>query len=368
MVIGFDAFLDESIRIVGERTSPEAYAPMASMSSFGQWAMASAGHSGSREFVCEEVLAGGCAVNMGDGVASLGFPLTAFTGVGDPPHPAFQSFTEKCESVYPLGMQPGRALVSEFDDGKLMLCSFSHFAEFTPSYLRQNLADGVFRRACEQAGAIVFTSWSVYPYMTACWQYLCREVLAGITNQPQFLFDLADPASRPVGDLRNMVSALCEFESIGPVTLSLNGNEAKQLALALDMDDLGDHRSAIEKLAIELRHRLQIDTVCIHLLASATMAQGSRAVTIDGPFCERPQRSAGAGDRFNAGLLAGKLLGLDEAGCLYLGTASSGFFVRKSRSANWPELVEFLSAWGSGNIEHESKETNEVTGPKVIDT
>lgn len=74
LVIGFDAFVDESMRIVGERRSPETYTAMSTIADFGNWASASAGRSGSREFVCEEIVAGGCAVNMGDGIASLGFP------------------------------------------------------------------------------------------------------------------------------------------------------------------------------------------------------------------------------------------------------------------------------------------------------
>lgn len=50
-----------------------------------------------------------------------------------------------------MGMEPGRSIVSEFDDGKLMLCGFSHFAKFTPDFLRSQFADGAFRSSCEQS-------------------------------------------------------------------------------------------------------------------------------------------------------------------------------------------------------------------------
>lgn len=63
-------------------------------------------------------------------------------------------------------MEPGRAIVTEFDDGKLMFCAFNHFAGFTPEYLGEQFADGALFAACQQAQGIALTSWSVYPYMT----------------------------------------------------------------------------------------------------------------------------------------------------------------------------------------------------------
>lgn len=65
VVMGFDAFVDESIRIVGERSSPETCQAMPTIADFGSRASAAAGHSGSREFICEATTAGGCTVNMG---------------------------------------------------------------------------------------------------------------------------------------------------------------------------------------------------------------------------------------------------------------------------------------------------------------
>jgi hypothetical protein len=87
---------------VGERISPESYQAMPTISDFGVWANAAAGHSGMREFICDEIKAGGCTVNMGDGISSLGFPLTAFSGVGTPSHPVFDEFISKCQSVHSL--------------------------------------------------------------------------------------------------------------------------------------------------------------------------------------------------------------------------------------------------------------------------
>jgi hypothetical protein len=342
VVMGFDAFVDESIRIVGERSSPQAYEPMPTIADFGAWASAAAGRSGSREFIISGVEAGGCTINMGDGIATLGFPLHAFAGVGKPAHPAFETFISQCASVDSIGMRPGRALVTEFDDGKLMLYSSSHFAGFTPDYLRQHFVDGRFRKACEQASGIAFTSWSVYPYMSDCWRFLYQEALLGLSHRPHLFFDLADPASRSQADLIDMLDALVGFEQIGRVTLSVNGNEANRIASAMGLDAAGDSLEQIERQCLQLREQIGISEVSIHLVKGASTATESGAVSIEGPYCAKPKKSVGAGDRFNAGFYAGLLLDLSPIERLATGCASSGFFVRNARSADLGELVEFL--------------------------
>jgi sugar/nucleoside kinase (ribokinase family) len=351
VVAGFDAFVDEVLHVVGRRLSPEEYTPVPTISDFGQWVSNAAGRSGSREFVVLERVAGGCSVNLGDAIMSLGFSLDAFAGVGDPSDPAFRKFSCECSSLNPLGMEPGRTAAYEFQDGKLMLCSFSHFTNFTPEYLSAQMADGLFRRACENSSALVLTSWSVYPHMTECWKYLQREQLAGIKNRPRIFLDIADPASRSPEDLCRMADALAGFEAIGPTTLSLNSNEATQLAGALSLRTADSAPEDVEKLAAQLQERLGIDEVGIHLIKSATAADSGGAVTVAGPHCTKPMKSVGAGDRFNAGWLAGSLLGLASADRLLFAVAVSGFFVRNARSGTFPEIIKFLRDWSAGVID-----------------
>lgn len=350
VVVGFDAFLDESIRIVGERESPHKYQSVGTIGAYGDWVNAAAGHSGSREFVTQEMQAGGCSINMGDGLASAGFSLCAFSGVGEVPNAAFAPFLKGCESHCSLGMDPGRAIVTEFDDGKLMLCSMSHFATFTPSYLRQQFTDGGFRATCEAASGIVLTSWSVYPFMTECWRYLHEEVLVGMAHRPKFFFDLADPASRSNEDIAEMLRSLQGFEEIGSATLSLNGNEANRVARAVGIREAEDHLEAQGRLCRELRDAAGISEVSIHLVHGAATSSVQGEALIEGPYCAKPKKSVGAGDRFNAGFFGGVLLGLSPEERLQLGSASSGFFVRHARSASSEELVEFLRQWAAGQF------------------
>jgi hypothetical protein len=59
----------------------------------------------------------------------------------------------------------------------------------------------------------------------------------------------------------------------------------------------------------------------------------------------------GAGDRFNAGWLAGGLLGLAAEERLLLGVAVSGFFVRAARSGSISEIIDFLRCWADGSLD-----------------
>lgn len=342
VVVGLDAFVDQVYTVVSQRIDSQKFERVAELRDFGNWITASSGKSGSREAVLMEQAAGGCAVNQGDALATLGFPLSAF--VGGASDPAFNQFGAKCLCIEDLGIQPGRSVVYEFDDGKLMLCSYSHFSTITPEFLRTQFARLGFAKRCSQAAAIVLTSWSVYPQMNACWRFLQKEALAGITHKPRLFFDIADPASRTPSELREMLETIGGFEAIGPVTLSLNDNEARQVANAVGLDP--DSKN----LCSELRQKAGVTELGIHGIKWASSSTADADLTVESAYTPKPFKSVGAGDRFNAGWLASSLLDLPHELRLLMGCASSGFFVRNGRSATLPELVKFVRAWADGNI------------------
>ncbi|MCW0220582.1 MAG: hypothetical protein OJI67_19805 [Prosthecobacter sp.] len=343
VVAGFDAFVDEVFQIVGNRESAAVFERVKTIREFEKWVGASAGKSGLREAVLIERSAGGCAVNQGDGLTSLGFPLTSFASTGS--DSVFDAFRKKCCRLENLDLEPGRTVAYEFEDGKLMLCSVGHLAQLNSDYLRKHFIQGPFRESCSSAAAIVLTGWSVFSQMNDCWRFLQSEALAGLGNRPRLFFDLADPASRSPSDLVEMLEVLRGFEAIGPVTLSLNGNEANQLAKVVGINEVDGNRLDCERQATALRERAGISEVGIHCLRFATSATESETVTVNSAYTPSPSKSVGAGDRFNAGWLAGLLLHFPQASQLLLGSACSGFFVRNARSATLPELAGFLRDW-----------------------
>ncbi|MFO1521531.1 MAG: hypothetical protein U1G05_05740 [Kiritimatiellia bacterium] len=229
VVTGFDGFVDEMITLVGERRGLDDFTPVPDISTFGRLVAAAAGHSSLREIIVTDTHPGGCAVNLADGLASLGARVDCFATAGEPVHPAFAGIAAKCRGFHSWGRQPGRTLAFEFADGKMMFSAVTQLADFTPDHVRQQLAAGGFANACASARVIALTDWTLYPHMTAVWRLLLEEVFGRQSHRPGFFIDLVDPSGRSARDITAMTGMLHEFEACGPLTLGLNGNEANIL-------------------------------------------------------------------------------------------------------------------------------------------
>jgi sugar/nucleoside kinase (ribokinase family) len=333
------------ISVVGERKSLEHFEPVPDIATFAALVSAAAGQSSLREIVVHAVHPGGCAVNLGDGLAAMGVPVDCFATLGEPVHPAFAQTTSRFRSAHSWGREPGRTLAFEFSDGKLMFSSVRQLAEFTADDVAKRLDDGSYLAACRQAAVIALTDWSLYPHMNGVWRMLQDAVYARLDHRPHFFLDLVDPSTRSRADLLAMAEILPGFESHGPVTLGLNGNEANLLARLLALPEASPEIVDCQRLAADLRRLLRISTVVIHQTRFAVAAEPNGSAMVPGPHCAQPLKSTGAGDRFNAGYCLGLLARGTLDDCLVLGCASSGFFVRQARSADRAELAVFLQTW-----------------------
>lgn len=344
VAIGFDGFVDEMIQLVGERRGLDDFTPVPTIAAFGALVGQAAGRSSLREIVVTAVHPGGCAINMGDGLAALGVPVDAFATLGQPVHPAFGDVLARFRSFRSWGREPGRTLAYEFQDGKLMFSSVAQLAELTPAAAAGFLADGAYAAACGAARLIALTDWTLYPHMTAVWRHLQTEIYAKLAHRPAFFIDLVDPSTRSPEDIRAMLDTLPAFEAAGPLTLGLNGNEANILARLLGLPTSVEETGSTAALAAALRERLGISEVVIHYIKIAALAGPDGAAALAGPYCAQPKKSTGAGDRFNAGYALGRLLALPPAERLVCGCAASGLFVRLSRSPSLPEIADYLAS------------------------
>jgi len=345
-VAGLDGFIDEMISVVGERRGLADWTALGSMVDLGRIMSAAAGHNSLREIVVRSQDAGGCAVNLGDGLIQLGVGLDFLGTLGAPRHPAFAPFAATCRSCSVLGTSYGRTLAFEFEDGKFMFSAVSQLSEIQPQVVRGSLADGSFLANCRAATLIALTNWTLYPHMTACWRLLQREVFANLDGRPWMLLDLVDPSSRADADIRQLFETITLFERHCRTVLGLNLNEAAVLGRLLGMGELGSGAQALCARAAAIRKALGISQVVIHnaRLNAVADAQGE-LVGEAGPFCQAPRKTTGAGDRFNAGYGLGLMLELPAAERLALGSAASGVFIRNARSATLDEVIAFIDDW-----------------------
>lgn len=351
VVVGFDAFIDENVRIVDQRLPDGACRCLPGIGDFGDWVQRAAGRSGLREFLIEEQAAGGCALNMGDGLAHMGAAVDAYIGIGEPIRPVFADLVTVFRSVQSLGMGPGRSFVMQFDDGKLIFSNTEELERVRPERLRGPLQASDYRERCGNADGVAFLSWATTAHLTECWRMVQKEVLSGLSRRPMLFFDLADPVNRSNEAIVDMLECLRQWRSIGPVVLSVNENEAEQLA-AVAGGDASFADSPVSQRADVLRGLLELDELVIHAVdRAAAAAVGVNPVEVPGPHCERPRKTVGAGDRFNAGYFAGRLLGWDLGAALALGNLTSGFFVREARSGSQAELADFCRHFANGSLD-----------------
>ena len=103
----------------------------------------------------------------------------------------------------------------------------------------------------------------------------------------------------------------------------------------------------MRELAEKIFATLKIERLVVHQTAYAIAVDASGSALVDGPFCEKPLITTGAGDHFNAGFCLGNLLGFDKETALLMGVGTSGFYVRTGKSPGVAELIKFLKNWPS---------------------
>jgi len=135
-----------------------------------------------------------------------------------------------------------------------------------------------------------------------------------------------------------------KFSSRFRAVLGVNLKEAVQVAEALSLD-VDKTRSAsdvdLKELTVKIGEALGIYCFAIHTVTEASAFSEGKYHYATGFHTPHPKLTTGAGDNFNAGFCLGLLMNLPVNEALRLGNASSGFYVREARSANFAELMNF---------------------------
>jgi sugar/nucleoside kinase (ribokinase family) len=191
-------------------------------------------------------------------------------------------------------------------------------------------------------------NWTMLPNLSEIWEHLLEEIVP-VLPEPSvegmgrriFFVDLSDPEKRSPEDLRAALVLLAKFNRYMDVILGLNLKEAQQVARVLDVR-APDGAADAESAAQAIREKLDIHAVVVHPRSGAAGACVGESAWFAGPMVKDPEISTGAGDHFNAGFVAGRLLGMALEECLAMGTATSGYYVRHGQSPTRGQLAEFL--------------------------
>lgn len=349
MLIGLDGFVDEIIHVVRKRQDFKVFERVDTIAELGERISRSAGYSANIELVPKQTKLGGNGPIFANALIKYGVDVTYVGALGKPDiHPIFREMAtnSKCYTL----CEPGHTDALEFNDGKLMLGKVEVLGEITWQVFKdafggaQNLA-----LLIEKQQVFGMENWTMIPHMSDIWEGIISEVFPLLPTEFRAFafFDIADPEKRSQEDIKRALSLLKRFNEKFSVILGLNEKECYEIA-----ETCGVKSEALESVAQELYGVLGIDFLVVHPTKRALCVSQNGFFQAAGPYCQKPVLTTGAGDNFNAGFCYAKALGFDEAECLTLGVATSGFYVRNGRSTTFDEVLGFLYDWENGFIDN----------------
>ncbi|MCL2200848.1 MAG: PfkB family carbohydrate kinase [Oscillospiraceae bacterium] len=356
MIIGLDGFVDSVVQVVDKRYGYANFTPISTISEFGGRISRAAGLSTNVEMVPLYEKLGGNGPILANALLEYGVNLTYFGALGKPEiHSVFMPLVEKAKAVYSL-CNPGLSDACEFGDGKIIIGKHAYLRDLTWGVMKdamggaKGIADKI--NACQLLG---MENWVMMPHMSAIWEGMLEEVFPHVESRdvkPLAFFDLADPEKRTDSDIKHAMGLISRFEEKFRVVLGLNGKEAFQIAKVLGVP-IGERATDGERLEAVTRgicSGMGIFCAAVHPTRSACCAMGEGYYTVEGPYCEKPKLTTGAGDNFNAGFCLALALDFSPEEALTLGVATSGYYVRNAESPGLVQVAEFLEKWEAGEL------------------
>jgi len=284
---------------------------------------------------------------MAEALANFGVRVTYLGNLGFPAlHPVFKPLAEKAE-VYSIA-EPCHTDALEFQDGKVLFGKSTQLNEITWANIQNRFGREKFAAKFNSSSLVGFVNWTMVAHMSAIWESLLHELCPALTGPRRFIFfDLADPQKRTDDDIVRALKLISQFQNYFDVILGMNEKEAGEIAEALGLPVPESNADSLVNLAREVHQRVPVHTIAIHPVTYALAFCAGQADVVPGPYVSRPMITTGAGDHFNAGLCLAKLLGFDNAECVLLGVATSGFYVANGRGPHLLDLVTMLRQWPS---------------------
>ena len=340
VLVGFDGYIDELLRVVKQGTSPADFEFFPTITAFSQRIGEAAGKSADLELVSTEVKLGGNAPILANALTELGVNTTCIGAMGRPElHAVFQDMARRCECISLCDSAYTTAL--EFDDGKIMLANCKPLEGLNWENLKKLVGLEELIRRFSGSAWIALVNWGGVAGTGGIWDGILQEVLPALSGKDRcFFFDLADPSKRSAEQIRGALEQIRGFLPYGKVYLGMNENEALRVSAAV-----GQAADTAEEACRALYELLQLDAVVVHPLNRSIAATKFGMVTEMGKVVAHPVISTGGGDNFNAGFCTGLLLGCDIQQCLLLGMGTSGYYVGNGHSPTLEELPSHMEKW-----------------------
>jgi len=331
-----DGYVDEVWEIVKSRTSRYDYTLYGQMTQFAERIISSGTGGVGLELVKKRRAFGGFTANIGYAAARLGVDTTMVGVYGkENLDPIFEPVQDICK-VISMG-DPAITHVFEFEDGKILMSHMEAVQDVDWKKIVDTLGMEKLLEMVTGSDLLGVGYWSNLPAFDEILTQLC-EILPQ-ENKSRFFFDFADFLKKDQSTLLHTLGILKSLNSKAPMTLSVNEHEAAAL-FAMYNETLDEKGRPISEKAEYVRTQLGLDEFVVHTPQYAVAAAcGEEAALVNNRFCEKPIRSAGAGDTFNGGYIAARLAGLGIVERLRVANAAVSYFLR---NAQFPCLGDML--------------------------
>ena len=335
-----DGFIDEVWEIVDFRKSLTEVEVYKRMNQFADRITGSGSGGVGLEVISKRRTIGGFTSNTGFALGRMGADTTLIGLYGkDGLDPVFDDLGKLCrmESIDDASL----TIIFEFDDGKVMLSDMQGIQHITWKSVVEKLGKAKVTELISKADIIGVGYWSLFP----AFDEIVQEIYALMEKESRmgrFFFDFADFRKKDEESLLSTLKMLAKLNEKMKMTLSVNEHEA-QMLFELYGESFDDEGQSLEEKTEVVRAKVGLDELVVHTPHYATAAiSGAKTAFAHSLFCEKPVRTAGGGDTFNAGYMAAHAAGLDTFERLNLANAAVGYFLRNGIGPDIQQLEEYM--------------------------
>lgn len=337
---GFDGFVDTIIKVIRNKHANTQTDYFRTIEEFGNYVLEKKGASFSLESEERSIKIGGNMPIIANAVGSLGVRVNCIGAFGYPQkNKIFDGLSGNCK-IFSFA-EPGTSAAFEFNDGKMMVGNMGALNTTGWEHVKNSIGREALVDLYRKSDLLCLVNWSEIDASGDIWKGLLADVIpeyAATSSHQLSFFDLSDCSKRSDDAILDVLNVLTAFAKHTKVTLGLNKNEATRFHQVL----YGSSHGEFVRLGENIFKKLAVETLLLHSSREA-FAIGRNGVTRSTSFfIENPKLSTGAGDNFNAGYNAARLLDLELPHCLIFAHAVSGYYVTHGKSPSLPEIVNFL--------------------------
>ena len=339
-LVGFDACLDNIVRVVKDKEENSDTSFYTSSRQFGEFLISRENMSCGIELQTQLSKLGGNMVITGNALGNLGIKVDCIGTFGLPEIlPVFRIMSANC-SLHTIG-DTISATALEFNNSKVIMFDPGPYNNLTWGGIKNLLGVEMIKQLMSGKQLISFLNWSEIENSSQIWKGVLDEILPAIVqaeSKPLFFTDFSDCSRKSKHDIQYAIDLLGRFKNYFKVILSLNQNEAGLVARAFDLqEDIGD-----EEFVKELFRKSNTDILVIHRTNDALAYDGVAYEKCDTFFCKEPKILTGGGDNFNAGFCFSMLHDFNLFQSLLLANAVSGYYVKTGTSPSVNNLIDLL--------------------------